>query len=102
MTMSQNLGRGSTSRGVLSIAGGLNMYVSTLPYLRTAGDLEAVIKGLENLQAAIATVPSIVWEVPAPGVNASDFVNSVSQLYFYTMHFTYNTGNGFRLTNWRF
>lgn len=77
MTMSQNLGRGSTSRGVLSIAGDLNMYVSTLPYLRTAGDLEAVVKGLENLQAAIATVPSIIWEVPAPGVNASDFVNSV-------------------------
>lgn len=77
MTMSQNLGRGSTSRGVLSIAGDLNMYVSTLPYLRTAGDLEAVVKGLENLQAAIATVPSIIWEVPAPGVNASNFVNSV-------------------------
>ena len=100
--MSQYLGRGSTSRGVLSIAGNLNMYVSTLPYLRTAGDLEAVVKGLENLQAAIATVPSIIWEVPAPGVNASDFVNSVSQLYFYTMNFTHNTSDGFRLTNRRF
>jgi cellobiose dehydrogenase (acceptor) len=54
------------------------MYVSTAPYLRTAGDLEAVVKGLENLQAAIAKVPSIVWEVPEPGVNASAYVASVS------------------------
>ncbi|OCL14160.1 cellobiose dehydrogenase, partial [Glonium stellatum] len=77
MTMSQYLGRGSTSRGVLSIAGGLNMYVSTLPYLRTAGDLEAVVKGIANLQAAIAKIPAIVWEVPAPSVSASDFVSTV-------------------------
>ena len=46
--MSQHLGRGSKSHGVLSIAGNLNMYVSTLPYLRTAGDLEAVVKGLKT------------------------------------------------------
>ena len=46
--MSQYLDRSSKPRGVLSIAGNLNMYVSTLPYFRTAGDLEAVVKGLKT------------------------------------------------------
>jgi hypothetical protein len=77
--MSQYLGRGSTSRGVLSINGALNMYVSKVPYLHTQEDIDVVIKGIENLQKAIAKVPGIIWEVPAPNVTARDFVNGVSK-----------------------
>lgn len=77
MTMSQYLGRGSTSRGVLSINGGLGMYVSKAPYLHTKEDLEVVIAGIKNLQAAIAKVPEIVWEVPGPNVTVEAYVNSV-------------------------
>jgi len=67
-----------TSRGVLSINGALNMYVSKPPYLHTQEDVDAVVKGIENLQRAIAKIPEITWEVPAPGVSAKDFVASVS------------------------
>lgn len=77
MTMSQYLGRGSTSRGVLSINGALNMYVSKAPYLQTEADVEAVIASIEGLQKAIAKVPEIVWEVPAPNVTARDYVKSL-------------------------
>lgn len=77
MTMSQYLGRGSTSRGTLSINGALGMYVSKAPYLQTEADLEAVIASIENLQKAIAKVPEIVWEVPAPNVTARDYVKSL-------------------------
>ncbi|KAF2202979.1 cellobiose dehydrogenase-like protein [Delitschia confertaspora ATCC 74209] len=74
MTISQYLGHGMTSRGVLSINGALNMYVSKLPYLHSQEDIDAVVKGIENLQRAIAKVPGIVWEVPGPNVTAREFV----------------------------
>ncbi|KAF2465230.1 cellobiose dehydrogenase-like protein [Lindgomyces ingoldianus] len=77
MTLSQYLGRGSTSRGVLSINGALSMYVSKAPYLNTKEDLEVVIQGIKNLQKAIAKVPDIVWEVPGPNVTVEDYVKSL-------------------------
>ena len=78
MTISQYLGRGSTSRGRMTIDTNLNTIVSTVPYLRTAGDVEAVTKGIANLQAALGKVANLKFLSPAPGQSASDFVSSVS------------------------
>ncbi|KAF2203798.1 hypothetical protein GQ43DRAFT_389286 [Delitschia confertaspora ATCC 74209] len=77
MTMSQYLGRGSTSRGVAAINGGLSMYVSKAPYLSDKADLEAVITSIENIQKIIAKVPEITWQVPAANVTAREYVNSL-------------------------
>ena len=62
------------------------MYVSKAPYLQTKEDLEVVIQGIKNLQKAIAKVPEIVWEVPAPNVTVEDYVNGAGK-YFLTNGF---------------
>lgn len=54
------------------------MTVSTVPYLHDANDIAAVIKGIENLQAALNTVPNLTWVDPAPGQSATNYVNNVS------------------------
>lgn len=77
MTISQYLGRGSTSRGQLSINGALSIYVSTAPYLREQADTDAIITSLKNMQKAIAKVPSITWEVPAGNTTIEEYVASV-------------------------
>jgi cellobiose dehydrogenase (acceptor) len=77
MTISQYLGRGSTSRGALSINGALGIFVSKAPYLQTAEDREAVITSIKNMQAAIAKLPEIVFEVPAPNVTVEAYVDSL-------------------------
>jgi cellobiose dehydrogenase (acceptor) len=77
MTISQYLGRGSTSRGALSINGALSMYVSKAPYLQTKEDLEVVIQSIKNMQKAIAKVPEIIFEVPSPNVTVEDYVKSL-------------------------
>lgn len=82
MTISQYLGRGSTSRGVLSINGGLGMYVSKAPYLQTKEDLEVVIQSIKNMQKAIATNKEIVFEVPPSNVTVEDYVKSVCHLLY--------------------
>jgi cellobiose dehydrogenase (acceptor) len=77
MTISQYLGRGSSSRGALSINGALGMFVSKAPYLNTQADTDAVIQGLKNIQKAIAKVPEITWEVPADNQTIEDYVASL-------------------------
>lgn len=79
MTLSQYLGRGSTSRGRTTIGVGLNMVVSTLPWLQNAGDLEAVVTSIEHVVSALNTVKNLTFLQPAPGVSASDYVNNVSR-----------------------
>lgn len=76
MTLSQYLGRGSTSRGRTTITGALTMTVSDIPYLKTAGDKAAVITGIQNLLNALAKIPNIVLQSPAPGQSATDYVNA--------------------------
>ena len=78
MTLSQYLGRGAVSRGRMTITEDLNTVVSTLPYLRNQGDIDAVIQGIEHLQAALANVKGLEFVYPAAGVSAADFVNTVS------------------------
>jgi cellobiose dehydrogenase (acceptor) len=79
MTMSQYLGRGATSRGRMTITSALNTVVSTLPYLRDQNDVQAVIQGIKNLQAALANVANLTWTYPAAGTTVEDFVNNASQ-----------------------
>ncbi|KAK7541495.1 cellobiose dehydrogenase [Phyllosticta citricarpa] len=77
-TVSQYLGRGTTSRGVLTIDSGLSMTVSTKPWLRTDEDKAAVIQGVENLLAAMKKDPGITWISPAANTTAEAFVNSAA------------------------
>ncbi len=77
MTMSQYLGRGSTSRGRMTITAGLNTVVSTLPYLRDPNDVAAVIQGIVNLQNSLRTVANLTWTYPNSSTTAKDFVNNV-------------------------
>jgi cellobiose dehydrogenase (acceptor) len=77
MTISNYLGRGSTSRGALSINGALSVFVSKAPYLQTQEDLDAVIQSVKNMKAAISKNPEIVFEVPPANVTIEDYVKSV-------------------------
>ncbi|KAL5472435.1 hypothetical protein PMIN07_000881 [Paraphaeosphaeria minitans] len=77
MTISNYLGRGSTSRGIASINGALSMTVSKPPYLSQQADTDAVIASLKSMQKAISKLPSITWEVPAPGISIEDYVASL-------------------------
>ncbi|KAL3423699.1 cellobiose dehydrogenase [Phlyctema vagabunda] len=77
MTLSQYLGRGQTSRGRTTIGVGLNMVVSTLPWLQNNGDLEAVVTSIQNVQKALSTVKSLTWLQPAAGVSAADYVKNM-------------------------
>jgi len=81
LTISQYLGRGSTSRGQMSITASLSTYVSTLPYLRDAQDKAAVVKGIENLQAALSSVKNLTFTYPAAGVSAQKFVDDMVVSY---------------------
>jgi cellobiose dehydrogenase (acceptor) len=77
ITMSQYLGRGAVSRGRMTITDGLNTVVSTVPYLRDNNDIEAVIKGIENLQKALSGVKNLTWLAPAPDETARHFVENM-------------------------
>ncbi|ROT36423.1 cellobiose dehydrogenase [Sodiomyces alkalinus F11] len=81
ITISQYLGRGATSRGRMTITPNLNTIVSDVPYLKDQEDIEAVIKGIENLQAALAGVPGLEWLRPAPNVSARQYVNNMVVSY---------------------
>ncbi|KAK9567177.1 hypothetical protein V6Z96_008145 [Aspergillus fumigatus] len=76
VVMSQYLGRGSTSRGRMTITANLDTVVSTLPYLRDQHDVDAVIQGLVNLQNALKGV-GLNWTYPAPNITAEEFVNTM-------------------------
>lgn len=78
MTMSQYLGRGTVSRGRMTITQALSTVVSTLPYLQDKNDVQAVIQGIKNLQSALKNVKGLTWALPPPGTTVEDFVNNVS------------------------
>ena len=80
LTISNYLGRGSTSRGVATINGALAMTVSTAPYLRNQADTDAVIASLKSMIKAIQKNPQIEFQVPAPGTTVEAYVASVSLL----------------------
>lgn len=78
MTLSQYLGRGSTSRGRTTIGLGLNMVVSTLPWLQNDGDTEAVVTSIEHVVSALSTVQNLTFLQPASNVTAADYVANVT------------------------
>jgi len=77
LTISQYLGRGTTSRGALSINGALNIVVSKSPYLQNDGDTSAVIAGIKSMMAAIKKNPKIEFQVPAAGQTVEQYVASL-------------------------
>ncbi|KAJ4339237.1 hypothetical protein N0V87_003411 [Didymella glomerata] len=77
MTISNYLGRGSTSRGVASINGALNMQVSTSPYLRDQADTDAVIASLKSMVKALSKNPQIEMQVPPAGTTIEAYVASL-------------------------
>ncbi|RFU33237.1 hypothetical protein B7463_g3098, partial [Scytalidium lignicola] len=81
MTLAQYLGRGATSRGRTTIGLGLNMVVSTLPWLQNSGDTEAVVKSIEHVVAAMKTVTGLTWLQPPPNVTAADYVANMPLTY---------------------
>ncbi|KAI1394791.1 carbohydrate-binding module family 1 protein [Hypoxylon fuscum] len=81
MTMSQYLGRGAKSRGRMTITKALTTVVSTLPYLQDKNDVQAVIQGIKNLQAALANVKGLTWTYPTSNTTAEDFVNNMLVSY---------------------
>ncbi|KAF3058966.1 Cellobiose dehydrogenase [Daldinia childiae] len=81
MTMSQYLGRGAKSRGRMTITKALTTVVSTLPYLQDKNDVQAVIQGIKNLQAALANVEGLTWTYPPSNTTVEDFVNDMLVSY---------------------
>lgn len=77
MTMSQYLGRGSVSRGRMTITPALDTVVATPPYLHDVNDKLAVIQGLYNLKAALSGIKDLQWVVPRSNQTIEDFVNTV-------------------------
>lgn len=77
--MSQYLGRGVVSRGRMALTPALTTRVAELPYLRgNEGDLEAIIKGLDNIRGALASVPGLKFLWPPESVTSAEFVDEVS------------------------
>ncbi len=84
MTLSQYLGRGVVSRGRMTITSGLATAVTEHPYLHNAGDLEAVIQGIKNVQNALSVIPNLTWVLPPPSGTVENYVNGVSQTTLFT------------------
>ncbi|KAE8139037.1 hypothetical protein BDV38DRAFT_281595 [Aspergillus pseudotamarii] len=76
MTISQYLGRGSTSRGRMTITAGLDTVVSTLPFLRDESDVSAVIQGIQNLKRALNGT-GLTWTYPARNTSIAEFVKTM-------------------------
>ncbi|KAF4624197.1 hypothetical protein G7Y89_g13978 [Cudoniella acicularis] len=80
MTLSLYLGRGEVSRGRTTIQKGLNMVVSTIPY-GDPNDLATVGTAIDNMVAALKTVPGLTWNLPPPGQNGSEYLKTIDLNY---------------------
>lgn len=61
----------------MTITKALTTVVSTLPYLQDKNDVQAVIQGIKNLQAALKNVKGLEWTYPPSNTTVEDFVNNV-------------------------
>ncbi len=77
MTITQYLGVGAVSRGRMTITRRLDTFVSLPPYLHDDFDKEAIIKGIENVQAILNKVSNLTWITPTPNITVAAFVNSL-------------------------
>ncbi|EHK98786.1 putative Cellobiose dehydrogenase [Glarea lozoyensis 74030] len=72
MTLSLYLGRGSVSRGQTTINKGLNMVVSTLPYVAMA---------LDSMKSALKTIPGLTWLAPTLNQTGADYLKTIPLTY---------------------
>lgn len=79
MTLSQYLGRGQVSRGRVTISPTLDMVVSVPPFFNEPDglDKEAVVRGLENMQAALSRIQGLEWVRPPANQSARDYIDSL-------------------------
>jgi cellobiose dehydrogenase (acceptor) len=77
LTISQYLGRGTTSRGALSINGALGIFVSKSPYLQNDADTGAVVDGIKSMMKAIKKNPAIEFQVPPANQTVEQYVASL-------------------------
>ncbi|KAI1302054.1 cellobiose dehydrogenase [Xylaria venustula] len=77
MIMSQYLGRGSTSRGRMTIREGLDTFVSDPPYLKDVNDKLAVISSIDGLRKAISRYPKLNFSFPPMNQTAKDYVDGI-------------------------
>jgi len=75
--MSQYLGRGSTSRGRMTIRQGLDTFVSDAPYLKDPNDKLAVIAGIESIRKALSGYPNLEWKFPTSNQTTQDYVDGI-------------------------
>ncbi|TVY55535.1 Cellobiose dehydrogenase [Lachnellula cervina] len=80
MTLSLYLGRGQLSRGRTTIAKGLNMVVSTLPYGDT-NDLASVAIAIDHMKEALSTIPNITLLLPPANMTGADYLASLPLTY---------------------
>ncbi|TVY18546.1 Cellobiose dehydrogenase [Lachnellula arida] len=80
MTLSLYLGRGQLSRGRTTIAKGLNMLVSTLPYGNT-NDLASVAIAIDHMKEALSTIPNITLLLPPANMTGTDYLASLPLTY---------------------
>ncbi|KAI1260951.1 hypothetical protein F5Y18DRAFT_431739 [Xylariaceae sp. FL1019] len=77
MIMSQYLGRGSTSRGRMTIRQGLDTFVSDAPYLKDAEDKAAVVAGIDSLRKSITGYSNLTWAKPASNETTQAYVDGI-------------------------
>ena len=80
ITLTQLLGRGSFSKGRMTISERLNTLASVPPYLRNDLDREVVIHAFENVKKMMENVEELSWTMPPPYLSARQFVETVSTL----------------------
>ncbi|KAI1113507.1 cellobiose dehydrogenase [Nemania sp. NC0429] len=77
MIMSQYLGRGSTSRGRMTIRQGLDTFVSDPPYLKDENDKLAVIASIEGIRKAISGYPNLKFSIPPSNQTTKEYVDGI-------------------------
>ncbi|KAI0514464.1 cellobiose dehydrogenase [Xylaria bambusicola] len=77
MIMSQYLGRGSTSRGRMTIRQGLDTFVSDPPYLKDENDKLAIITSIDNLRKGLSKYPNLKFAFPPMNQTVKDYVDGI-------------------------
>jgi cellobiose dehydrogenase (acceptor) len=76
ITMTQYLGRGSTSRGRTTITSSLSMTVSTVPYFTDSNDLAAAKSSMQTMLNLLATNNTITQAYPDNSTTVDSFFAS--------------------------
>lgn len=77
MIMSQYLGRGSTSRGRMTIRQGLDTFVSDPPYLKDENDKLAVIASIDGIRKALSGYANLKFSIPSSNQTTKEYVDGI-------------------------